>query len=143
MSSHIFDVDIKKILRKNETKSVIKLSRRYRLDQISKLDCDNCFQKTKVNLTIEISRIINQTLTKSIMFTDIFSIISITNLTNIKTRLFNESMTYKKNDIVIAYAKLIDEFFTLWVDNDFINISTSKWIKFLLKGDWNSKSNEK
>lgn len=113
MSSHIFDVDIKKILRKNETKSVIKLSRRYRLDQISKLDCDNCFQKTKVNLTIEISRIINQTLTKSIMFTDIFSIISITNLTNIKTRLFNESMTYKKNDIVIAYAKLIDEFFTL------------------------------
>ena len=53
MYSHILDVNIKKILAKNETTQIIKISRRCRLRQIAETNCDNCFQISKTNLTTE------------------------------------------------------------------------------------------
>ena len=43
MYLHLLKIDNKKILIKNETKHILKLSKRRRLNQILELNCDNCF----------------------------------------------------------------------------------------------------
>ena len=42
-----------------------------------------------------------------------------------------------------AYTELVNEFFTLWRDEDFINIPENRWMRFALRDDWQSHLTEK
>ena len=105
MCSHIFDVSTKKILIKNEINHFIKISRRYRFNQIFEIDCDNCFQIVEMNLAVKSSKKCN------FEFND--TVVSTTNLTDIKVRLFNEFTIYDDNKARSAFAELIQEFSSL------------------------------
>ena len=127
MYSHILDVSIKKILAKNETTQVIKIPRRCRLKQIVEIHCDNCFQVATVDLTVQISKHRRKSFDIS------------TNSSNMKIRLTNEIMIYDDDRVRTAYAQLIQEFSTLWHDNDFIDLSENKWMKISLKQNWQAR----
>ena len=129
MYSHILDVSIKKILAKNETTQIIKISKRCRLRQIAEMNCDNCFQISEANLAIRFSK--KRTVISSIDFADM------------KVRLSNDVMIYDDDRTRTAYAKLIQEFSILWHDNDFIDLSEDKWMKISLKQNWQARIIEK
>ena len=129
MCSHILDISIKRILVKNEIEHAIKVFRRYRLDQISEIDCDNCFQIFETDLAIRSSK--ERTVISSIDFADM------------KVRLFNESMIYDNDETRTAFAGFIAEFLSLWKDRGFIDISKDKWMRISLKSDWQAKVNGK
>ena len=99
MCSHILDISIRRILVKNETEHAIKVSRRYRLDQIAEIDCDNCFQISETDLAIRFSK--KRTIISSVDFADM------------EINLFNESMIYDNDDTRAAFADLIAEFLSL------------------------------
>ena len=99
MYVHILNVEIKKILIKNETRHAIKISKRHRLKQISKINCDNCFQIMITNLTIRFSKR-KLSKTKAIMFIDTFSIIFTTQLNDIKIRFANDAMIFDNHEII-------------------------------------------
>ena len=52
-------------------------------------------------------------------------------------------MLYDNQMIIQIYTKFIDRFFTLWHDEDFINIFENRWIKFSLRYDWQNLVFEK
>ena len=105
MCSHILDVNIKKILIKNEINHLIKVPRRYRLGQIFEIDCDNCFQIAEMNLAVRSS--------KRYKSEFINAVVSTTDLTDMKVRLFNEFTVYGDNKARSAFAELIQEFSSL------------------------------
>ena len=94
----------------------------------------------KTNLTIRFWKLFK---TKSIMFIDTFSIIFITQLNDMKIRFVNEYMMYDNNETIYAYNNLIQEFFSLWEDYEFIDVLKNDWMKILLKDNWQSKIIEK
>ena len=141
MYAHILDVNTRKILIMNETKHIIKVSRRHRLNHVSKINCDNCFQISETNLAIRFSKkrksiFAHATINNS-------SFISSIDLADKKVRLFNESMIYDNDETRTAFANFIAEFLSLWDDRDFIDVSQDKWMRISLKSDWQTKINEK
>ena len=139
MCSQILNANTKKILIRNESEIIIKISRRKRFEQISKVDCDNCFQMTEIDMTIKSSKQKNKVLST----VNIFSIISTDGLTSMKTKLLNDFMMYENTKAKKVYIKLIDEFSSLWENHDFIDVSETNWMKISLKDNWQSKVIEK
>ena len=126
MCSHILDTSTKRILVKNEIEHAIKVSRRYRLDQISEIDCDNCFQISETDLAIRPPKERKYKTTFAHAAADNSSIIPSIDFADMKARLSNESMVYDNEKARAAYAKLIQEFPTLWQDSGFIDLSKDK-----------------
>ena len=141
MCSHIFDISIKRILIKNDIEHAIKILKHYRFNQISEIDCDNCFQISETDLAIRFSKKRKYTFAHATI--DNFSIISSIDFADMKVRLSNDIMIYDDDRIRTAYAKLIKEFSTLWHDNDFIDLSENKWMKISLKQNWQARIIEK
>lgn len=149
MCSHVLDVNTSKILVKNETDNTIKVPRRYRLGQISEVDCDNCFQIADIDLAVRPPKKVREDIKKTLrrtsttMFAGISPILPTTGLTNMETRLSNGSMAYGNDEARSAYARLVQDFPSLWQDNGFIDIPKDEWMRIPLKSDWQSKLNGK
>lgn len=101
MFLHILNIDIKKIRIKNKTEQIIKISRKYCLNQIFEIDCDNYFQIIEIDLTIRFStkrNKIKKTATATAIFFnftfEMFWIVLTINMDNMKIRLFNDIMIY-------------------------------------------------
>ena len=139
MCSQILNANTKKILIRNESEIIIKISRRKRFEQISKVDCDNCFQMTEIDMTIKSSKQKNKVLST----VNIFSIISTDGLTSMKTKLLNDFMMYENTKARKVYTKFIDEFSSLWKNHDFIDVFKANWMKISLKDNWQFKVIEK
>ena len=146
MCSHILDITIKRILVKSEIERAIKVLRRYRLDQISEIDCDNCFQISEADLRIKSSFKSDLINNKTALFFDftsvILSIISKT-LRNMKSKLFNDIMLYDDKKTTKTYIKLFKKFSTLWEDREFIDVLENDWMRILLKDNWQTKVTDK
>ena len=105
MCSHILNTNTKQILIKNEFVNIVKVSRRIRLNQISKMNCDNCFQISETDMTVKSFK---KNKLKQAFVT--ISMISTIKLTNMKIKLFNEFMIYENENAKKAYTNLINEF---------------------------------
>ena len=123
---------------KNEFVNIVKVSRRTRLNQISKMNCDNCFQISEINMIIKFSK---KNKLKQTFVT--ISMISTIKLTNMKIKLFNEFMIYENENAKKAYTSFINEFSILWKNHEFINVFESNWMRISLKNNWQFKIIEK
>ena len=64
MCTHIFDINTKNILIKNEINNLVKMSKCCRLNQIFEIDCDNCFQIANIDLTVKFFKTVEKEIKK-------------------------------------------------------------------------------
>lgn len=146
---HIVNFTINQIVIRNNSSKAVVISKNFCFETISKLIYENFFQIQTFNLIMKSSKEfknwIKQTNQMSIMCNAISSVASSTKKiqtlqeSSLKTTLFNEIMLYDDKKIVQAYVEFIEKIFTLWRDEDFIDIAEKQWMKISLRQDWQTQ----
>ena len=219
---HIIDVDIKIVLIINDSNSVVKISRNFRLNKLVEFDFsqiyhldenENVVELTKrkskfehktfwfkkfitivivVNVTITVVinivlskiainfilskinvdhvkklNVVVYTIESSIFELQKFSLISnrkffsiqIIKITftiidvsdfdekffanNFFEIIFSNDVTIHQSNVIQFFVNIIDEFFALWKNIDFVELSQNNWMSIFLKFDWKSQINNK
>ena len=143
---HIVDFYFNKLIVRNDFSKAVQISKNFCLESITKIIYDDCFQVTanEIHRAMKTSKFTQNIDT---MFT---SLIKSTSTVTIKIKKFekefklsNKIMTYENSNAITIYTRLINKFSTLWVDENFIDISKNNWMKFSLQNDWQSIVNDK
>ena len=158
---HVIDFYTSEIIVKNDSLKSVKISKKFCLEMITEITYDDCFlmssNESHMIITSSISNWIKKkfkTFTMlSAKFNKVVSAISSINssyqidrvLSSFmkEVKLINDIMLCENQTAIQAYTKLVNEFLTLWRNEDFINISDNKWMKFALRDDWQSHLIEK
>ena len=154
---HIVDSYTNKIMIRNDSFNAVKISKNFCLKFVIELTYDDCFQiefsEIYRIMTVSKRNWIKQSKTVATNFILLLSSKTISHQFEVqaifqfenfkKCKLSNEIMIYEDQNSIHVYIKLMNKFFALWHDEDFINISKEQWMKFFLRQDWQFYVNEK
>ena len=204
---HIVDVDIKVVLIINDSNSVIKISRNFRLDRLIELDFSQVYHLDEDEDVVELTRrrfkfkhkifwfkkfitvvvvvnvavtvVINIALSKTsidltlsetkfivvvyviesfifelqksflVFVFDRFDFDSLKEIVidideksfainSSEIILFND-VTIHQSNVIQSFVSIVDEFFALWKNIDFVELSQDNWMRISLKFDWESR----
>ena len=153
MFHHLINSYISEVVMQNDSSRSVIIFKKFCLRSVSKLTYDHCFQISKIDMTMQSSK--KNWFDQSNQYS--FNSIDIKNISKkssnesefnnrkdkLKIRLSNDIMIYENNETVFVYSKLLEEFSTLWKDEEFINVFNEHWMKISLIDDWQSKITEK
>ena len=158
---HVIDSYTSEVIVKNDFLKSVKISKNFRLEMITEITYDDCFlmssNESHMIITSSISNWIKQKFETFTMLSAKFNkvepaISSIDSLYQTdhvvnsfmkEIRLINDIMLCENQTAIQAYTKLVNEFLTLWRNEDFINIPEDRWMKLALRNDWQSHLTEK
>lgn len=158
---HVIDFYTNEVIVRNDSFKTVKILKNFYLKSVTEMSYDDCFQLNTNELHRAVKSLksnwikdIKETTSLFASFVKVDSVIFQSTMTNIdtfsqqfedsqKVKLSNEVMIYENNQTITIYNQLINEFSSLWRDEDFIDISKENWMKFFLRKNWQFHVTEK
>ena len=146
--SHIVNTITNVILIRNDENKFVKIFRNFHLNKLIKFDYFNVYliNNDLYDLIVRKSKSEH----KAFWFQKILTFHINTNKINIESfcnndvKMINDVTAHNSfNEAITAFNTLINEYFKLWTDQNFVNFSEKNWMKLSLKFDWKSKIKNK
>ena len=141
---YVVNANIKIILIKNDISVVLTISRNFRLEKLIEMNYSNvCLMNVNVvELTLRRFKSehkkawFNKILQTYIVVKNLFS--------STNTTLFNNVTIHNFFDNAVkVFIKFVHEFFSLWINQEFVNLFEQNWMKISLKANWKFKIKNK
>ena len=156
--AHILDFETSFILIRNDQNRVIKISRNFRLSTITELDYFSAYQADSENVLKLAIRHFKLT-HKIFWFSKVVTAFTTFAVSNDNSTIINDFIVKQNlndlilfNEIIIhnfsqeaitSFTSLVNKYFDLWIDQDFVDLSMKNWMKISLKTDWENKIKDK
>ena len=152
--THLVNLKTSFILIRNDRIQSMKIFKNFRLRTIKEFDYSNAYQVDSLNVS-ELALRHSKFEHKNAWFHKIIAAYNavttichnvIISATNVKSKkiLQNEIIIHNFSDIVVrTFVDLINEYFKLWIDKKFANLSMKNWMKISLKSNWKNKITDK
>ena len=146
--SHIVDTTTNVILIRNDENRFVKIFRNFHLNKLIEFDYFNVYLISNYLYDLIIRK--SKTEHKTSWFQKVLTFHINTNKINVESSCNNDVMMI--NDVtahnsfkkaITAFNTLINEYFKLWTDQSFVNLSEKNWMRLSLKFDWESKIKDK
>ena len=145
--AHVINANIKVVLIRNDNFTAIKISRNLRLEKIIKMNYSNvCLMNFSVaELILRRFKIEHkQFYWNKILKVYNFAVSDVISSFSDDTVLFNEVIIYNSSQSTVkVFFKLVQNYFILWNNHDFANLSEKNWMRIFLKTNWKFKIKEK
>ena len=131
MFHYLINSYISEIIVQKDLSKFVVISKKFCLNSVSKLLYDHCFQITKFDMRMQSfkrNRFFQINDFRSICLSNNTKTTIKNRINKTKIRLLNDIMIYVNKYTIFAYVELINKFFTLWKDEDFIDISKNHWM---------------
>ena len=149
--AHLMNLKTFFILIRNDRIQSMKILRNFRLRTIKEFDYSNAYQVDSLNVAELIFRH-SKFEHKNAWFHKIIAAYNaattichnITIFAITKKVLKNEIIIHEFSNIVVRiFVDLINEYFKLWIDKKFADLSMKNWMKISLKSNWKNKITDK
>lgn len=127
--AHIIHHDTKKVLVKNTSDRLLRISRRQRLGHIVDICYNNCFL-ADADSAFDAAAVPSQT---TLFFKHKLSYTPTPTDPSIETTLDNGVRVYRDEHAITLLAQLVTEYPFIWEFEGFVRILPERWIKVLLK----------
>ena len=142
--AHVVNANIKVILIKNDISVVLKISRNFRFEKLIEMNYSNvCLMNVSV---VELALKRSKSEHKKAWFNKVLQtyIVVKNSFSSTNTTLFNDVTIHNFSDNTVkAFIKLVHEFFSLWINQEFVNFFEQNWMKISLKANWKFKIKDK
>ena len=150
--AHLMNLKTSFILIRNDRIQFMKILRNFRLKTIKKFDYSNAYQVDSLDVS-ELALRHSKFEHKNAWFHKIIAayrtichniIIFATIDVDSKKILKNEIIIHDSFEIIVrTFIDLINEYFKLWIDKEFADLSMKNWMRISLKSNWENKIKDK
>ena len=149
--THVIDAQIKIILMRNDNKSVIRISRNFRLKKVIEINYLSAYLIKSTSNIAEFALKRSKLNHKFSWYQKVF-IVCLTNhiesekksVISINKIFFNDVTIFNSfSTAVEVFIKVILKHFNFWANQSFVQLSKSSWMNISLKFDWETKIKDK